>query len=354
LAVWLYFPMRAIGPPLERLGPSVPLEFRFRGSAGAFAQVALVLAAGAGLRLAGFALGWRLCAGFAAILALGALHAWMIAWDLRLDPSVRSYELRRGWRLGRRRVLGGFQDFEKIAAAVSPHGTLHAYLVPRGSGNGYDLLRGRDFAAVRKSARALAETLGIPMTETANPAPRSTADLRRTPAPAGVEALAADAGVELDLTPRALLWKELLRIDDRGIDVSTVLLAPWGSRYPSSRFMPWKDITQITALPKTFVTGLDFGVYWRLKPGWRRDLEHAWRGRCAELKSAASPVPWWGPLWYVWEEWPMTTEKSVHIFHRQGAPLSAGGSLTDEALAWVCDGLRAWGRSLGHRIAGDL
>jgi hypothetical protein len=347
--------VQPIGPYLDRTdSPDVWLHFRHRGSAGALVQAGLFFVVGVVFLAMGIAwIGWANIV-VAVVAAAGAVVTWLAAWDIRIDPDRRVYEIVRGTRFAPRRVLGSLDDFAAVRAEPATVLGVHIYLVPKGSRRGYDLMRGYDRAGAREAGRALAAHIGLPFEESVFVPPTvENVDLRRPPAGLPVTVAPVNGVLEIDLSPGAWIRREWVRVSNTGIEVGADFIAPWGRRFPSATSVPWSAVMRMVIAPAA-PSGKGPGPrgWRRLKRDRRAGMGDLWEQRCAELKTPASPVPWWRPIWYLFEGHPLESEKTVCIVRDGGTRLAAGSSwrLGRDGIEWLFAGLVTWGRARGGRF----
>ena len=348
--------MQPIGPYLDRIdSPDAWLHFRHRGGAGALVPAGFFFVLGVVFLAMGVAwIGW-INVGLAVVLLAGAVATWLGAWDLRIDPDRRVYEVLRGWRFARRRVMGSLDDFARVWAEPASELGVHVYLVPKGSRRGYDLFRGFDRAGAREAGRALGSHIGLPFEEEVFVPPSvQNVDLRRPPSGLPVTVTPVDGGLEIDLSPGAWMWREWVRVTGAGLDIGTDFIAPWGRRFPSATRVAWNAVTQMIIAPAVRGGGGSRPRGWRrLKLDWRSEMRDLWDQRCAEMKVPAFPVPWWRPVWYCVEGRPLESEKTLCVFRNQGTYLSAGSNwrLGRDGIEWLYAGIVTYGRARGARFS---
>ncbi|HEX6813425.1 MAG TPA: hypothetical protein VF384_17535 [Planctomycetota bacterium] len=351
--------MEPIGYVLARVGddPRI-LRFRHRGSYGAVAQAGFVAVIGAvTFALVGPVVGYLTWA-LAAVQLLGAIGNGVIAWDLTLDTTSRTWRLRSGYRFWQRRVEGTFDDFARVVLAEGRPRGWWIHLVPKGSARGYvieavEAERGR--AAVEALWRGYAKTLGVPAVEE-DPSDREvsgSADIGRPPAGSELVARQLGNGWEVDVTPYRRVFKDLVRVTPEALEIVRRLSTPTG---PSDavRKLPWANITQILVSPLILGRTASGGpkAAWHVRRDWRADMHQLWAQRRRELKQPPRPMPWWGLLWYfvVEGKW-RRSAKAVMVFSNLGEPEQFGDDsrLGAETIEWLCSALIAWHRAHGGR-----
>lgn len=289
------------------------------------------------------------------LLSLLTIANGLYAWDLTLDFARREYRVSRGSRLYQRKVTGGFGQLNRVVLALSSVGDWRHYLVQQGSERGYEIAHFKDREDARREGRQLAARLGVALVEELlkDETPLPAIDLRTPPPGVPIKVTAFANGLEFDLSPHPLMWREWVRFDSRGLETGVDLLLPFGRRNTSSQRVSWRDVTQVMVGGVSRDDGgIGFSPYLRLRPDWRAHMRQVWAWHCAENRWPARTLPWYGFIWYCWEDHPFLAEKCVDVYRNRGVRFQFGASsrVTRPGIEWLARAIAAKARRHGARL----